>query len=119
MAEFAKSLTYGVDAENPPVTMTVTIAETGAKQNWTNADSVVFNMRNQDTGTLKIDGVAAAFGSDRTTGELIYTLHSGDFDTRGDYVGWFVIYWQTSQNQPQPTTAVEILVRNPWEMVVI
>ncbi|HEY4482160.1 MAG TPA: hypothetical protein VI489_04840 [Candidatus Brocadiaceae bacterium] len=65
----------------------------------TNASTISFSMRNQYTGTLKINAAAGAFVS-KPAGTISYTWASGDTNTIGDYIAEFGIVWLTG-NKPQ------------------
>lgn len=84
--------------------------ETGTVVDLTNALSVAFSMRNQYTGTLKINAAAASFYGARTTGQVQYTWASGDTDTIGDYIAEFEITWLTGNKQQSAPQKVNLYI---------
>lgn len=76
----------------------------------TNASSVVFYMRNQYTGVIKVNGSAATFVAPRTDGQVQYTWISGDTDTIGDYIAEFLIIWTNGSKQQTAPQASNIYV---------
>jgi hypothetical protein len=114
---YAKSLTYFVDDTKPDLTMTVTVGETGAVVDFTDAVSVNFYLQDTADGSMKVDGDAAAFTVTPTDGKLVFEWGGTDLDTAGNYIGWYVVYWGAAETAPQSTPAVEILVRTQGDVM--
>ncbi len=81
------------DAEDKPVDLTL-------------ATGVVFHMREEDAGSLKIDGVDGAIDANPQTGKVSYVWVSNgtkDTDTSGLFLGEFEVTWTGGKIQTFPS----------------
>ncbi len=73
----------------------------------TDATGVVFHMREEDTETLKIDGVDGAIDSNPQTGKVSFVWRwldpDFDTDTSGIFLGEFEVTWTGGKIQTFPS----------------
>lgn len=72
----------------------------------TDATGVVFHMREEETETLKIDGIDGTFDSNRTTGKVSFAWRTNgnkDTDTSGIFLGEFEVTWTGGKIQTFPS----------------
>ena len=117
MSTYPTTQTFFVGAMKPDLVGYVMIGQTNTAKNWSGADSCKFYLRDESDGSMKIDGVAGSI-SDDVNGELTYAWAADDLDTAGRYAGWFVVFWGATSTIPEPTSAAEVLVKNPYDEMV-
>jgi hypothetical protein len=67
----------------------------------TNAQSIVFHMRSEDSRELKITDGVAEF-TDKPSGAVRYSWVDGDTDTEGLFLAEFEVTWNDSKIQTFP-----------------
>lgn len=117
MSTYPTTQTFFLNARKPDLTAYVTVGQTNTAKNYTSAISCKFFLRDESDGSMKIDGIAGTI-DDAANGVLKYAWADGDLDTLGRYSAWFEVYWGASSTLPDPTSAAEVIVANPYDTMV-
>lgn len=116
MAKLATSATWKVDDRQPDFVMYVKTANAGTAVDLTGTNTTKFYLYDLELKTYKLTAdTTGVTNSADTTGVLTKAWQSGDLDTVGRYAAWFS--YNRGSGQVETTTAVEVNVINPYELM--
>jgi len=116
MATYATQVTYKVNDRKPDLVMHVFTKETNAARVLTGATNLQFYLYDLDNGSFKLeDDTNGVNFSDAANGELTKEWQSADLNEVGRFAAYFT--YEIGANLTETTSAVEINVKSPWEVM--